>query len=127
MKDGDIMRLNPDCIRDILLFVESNTDYEKECVSLDELLSELPYNKNTLSYHISKMDSAELFEEVYYSGDGIDLISSLSWIGHTYLDNIRDDSVWIKTKSALGKLSSVGLPILIQKAADIATTSLFNS
>ncbi|MDM0756153.1 DUF2513 domain-containing protein [Clostridium perfringens] len=121
------MRLNPDCIRDILLFVESNTDYEKECVSLDELLSELPYNKNTLSYHISKMDSAELFEEVYYSGDGIDLISSLSWIGHTYLDNIRDDSVWIKTKSALGKLSSVGLPILIQKAADIATTSLFNS
>lgn len=121
------MRLNPDCVRDILLFVEDNTDYEKDCVTLNELLSELPYNENTLSYHISKMDSAELFEEVYYSGDGIDLISSLSWLGHSYLDNIRDNSIWSKTKSALGKLSSVSLPILIQKAADIATMALSNS
>ncbi|EOU2128083.1 DUF2513 domain-containing protein [Clostridium perfringens] len=122
------MRLNPDCVRDILLFVEDNTDYEKDCVSSDELLSALShYDRNTLFYHISKMDSAELFDDVYYSDDEINLISSLSWLGHSYLDNIRDNSIWSKTKSALGKLSSVSLPILIQKAADIATMSLSNS
>ncbi|MDK0862826.1 DUF2513 domain-containing protein [Clostridium perfringens] len=122
------MRLNPDCIRDILLFVEDNTDYEKDCVSSDEILAALPnYDKNTLFYHINKMYSAELFDDVYYSDDEVDLVSSLSWTGHAYLDNIRDNNLWAKTKSAAGKFASISLPILIQKAADIATLSLSNS
>ncbi len=79
------MQLNHNCVRDILLFIETNTDYEKSHISLDELLSELPYNETTLSYHISKMDSRDFFEEVCYSDDEIELISRLSHHGRAYL------------------------------------------
>ena len=118
------MRLNHDCIRDILLYVESNTDDEKICISSKELITALSqYDKNTLFYHIRRMDTAELFDNVYYSEDEPDLISNLSWTGHNYIDNIRDDKIWNKTKAAASKLVSVSFPILIQKAADIAFKS----
>lgn len=122
------MRLNPDCIRDILLFVEENTDFENNDVDASVLVESLiKYDKNTLFYHINKMNSAKLFDEVEYCENELIYISSLSWTGHAYLDNIRDNNIWAKTKSAVGKLSSISLPILIQKAADIATISLSNS
>lgn len=117
------MRLNHDCIRDILLFVEENTDDIKESVSSDELLESLPYDKNTLFYHIRRMDDANLFDDVDYFGDGIGLVSNLSWNGHCYIDNIRDLTIWEKVKSSANKLVSVSLPILIEKAAEIAFKS----
>ncbi|MDM0609580.1 DUF2513 domain-containing protein [Clostridium perfringens] len=122
------MRLNPDCIRDILLFVEENTDFENTDVDASVLVESLiEYDENTLFYHIIKMNSAKLFDKVEYCENELIYISSLSWTGHAYLDNIRDNNIWAKTKSAVGKLSSISLPILIQKAADIATMSLSNS
>lgn len=122
------MRLNPDCIRDILLFVEENTDFENTDVDASVLVESLiEYDENTLFYHIIKMNSAKLFDNVEYCENELLYISSLSWTGHAYLDNIRDNNIWAKTKSAVGKLPSISLPILIQKAADIATMSLSNS
>ena len=122
------MRLNLDCIRDILLFIEENTDFENTDVDASDLVEALnKYDKNTLFYHINKMHSAKLFDSIDYCENELLYISSLSWTGHAYLDNIRDNTVWDKTKAAIGKLSSVSFPILIQKAADIATLSLSNS
>ena len=115
------MRLNHDCIRDILIYVESNTDDNKICVSSDELLNALPkYDKNTLFYHIRRIDSAGLFDKICYADNEPKLISNLSWNGHDYIDNIRDDKVWAKTKAAANKITSVSLSVLIKKAADIA-------
>ena len=36
------MRLNPDCIRDILLQIEDKIDSRKTIISFDELLESLP-------------------------------------------------------------------------------------
>lgn len=117
------MRLNHDCIRDILLYIEANTDDDISCISCDTLLEALSkYDKNTLFYHIRRMDTANLFDSVYYSENEPELISNLSWDGHHYIDNIRDDKIWSKTKAAASKLASVSLPILIEKAADIAAS-----
>ncbi|MGN7267361.1 DUF2513 domain-containing protein [Bacillus licheniformis] len=39
-------------------------------------------------------------------------VGSITWDGHQFLDNIRDNAVWSKTKDAVKSLSSVSLSIL---------------
>ena len=119
------MRLIPDCIRDILLYVEENTDSDRESVDFKNLCDSLNYDKNTLDYHIRKLHSAELFDEVYYASNAIIFISSLSWNGHCYVDNIRDSKAWNLTKKATSKVSSVSMPILIEVAASIIKKLIF--
>lgn len=65
MKGDYFMKLNQDCIRDILLFIESN---DKDVVSVDELLVSLPYDKDTIIYHINEMKNLGLFEYITMNG-----------------------------------------------------------
>ena len=121
------MRLNPDCIRDILLYVEENTDSERNCVEFSDICEALKFDMNTLDYHIRKLHSAELFDDVYYSDDTIDFVTSLSWEGHSYTDNIRDSKAWSMTKSATSKVSSVSVSILSEIAATMVKKLIFQN
>ena len=51
------MRLDPDCIRDILVVVEDNTDFSKVATTGDFIESGIvqKYNMNTIAYHIRKL------------------------------------------------------------------------
>lgn len=118
------MRLNYDCIRDILLYIEDNTDYEKECVSSDELLDNLSYDKNTLFYHIDMISQAELVDDVCYADNEPQIISRLSWEGHQYLDNIRDDGIWKTVKEKASSIGSTSLKLLIPLSESIVKQKL---
>ncbi|MGN9161248.1 DUF2513 domain-containing protein [Clostridium sulfidigenes] len=113
------MRLNNDCIRDILLYIEANTDYEKSCINSDVLVKDLKYDKNTIFYHICMIRQARLVDNVSFADNEPKLISRLSWQGHQYLDNIRDNKVWRLLKEKTSKLSSVSLSLLIQLAPTV--------
>lgn len=122
------MKLNNDCIRDILLFIESNTDFEKLFIDPDALVNSLQsYDKNTIYYHIRMISQANLVDNVLFAGNEPYTISSLSWEGHQYLDNIRDDKVWKLLKEKTNQLSSVSLKILISLAPKLIEKYLFNS
>lgn len=123
------MRLNHDCIRDILLYVEDNTTYENSIVEAESLISDMKskYNEDMINYHIAQLDDAELLSGVEYSDDAPECIYKLSWKGHQYIDNIRDNKVWSKLKDMSKSLASVSLPVLIEKAPDIAKLFLSNS
>lgn len=120
------MRLNHDCIRDILLYVEENITYDIESVDVENLISKFSskYDKNTINYHIKQIGNASLVEEVFYSEDSPELISDLTWEGHEYVNNIRDSKVWAKLKDLTKNLASVSLSVLIQKAPDIVNSLL---
>jgi len=55
-----------------------------------------------------------------YAGDELYVLglTSLTWEGHDYLDKIRSDTVWNKTKSVI---SQNGLPFIIDTVKDIAS------
>ncbi|MGO5075220.1 DUF2513 domain-containing protein [Clostridium sporogenes] len=120
------MRLNHDCIRDILLYVEENITYDIESVDVENLISKFSskYDKDTINYHIRQIGNASLVEEVFYSEDSPELISDLTWEGHEYVNNIRDSKVWAKLKDLTKNLASVSLSVLIQKAPDIVNSLL---
>lgn len=113
------MKLNPDCIRDILLYVEKysdfyhTTEYCKEQIP-EELKS---YTHSEIVYHISQSQKSFLINGVHFYDDGKHiLINDLTPSGHEFLANIRDDTLWNKVKSK----GSSSLPIILEIAKDIA-------
>lgn len=115
------MKLNPDCIRGILLTVEDKCDfdtpweYEKDNFE-SEFLAE--YTHKEILYHIKQADESRLIQNVHYYEGGDDvLICDLTPAGHEFLANIRNDSVW---KKVISKASGASLPILLEVAKDAA-------
>lgn len=121
-----IIKLNHDCIRDILLFTEQlpfGETAKNNQIFKSELLNK--YSEDELNYAITRMgnDDAELvIGKVKYASNKpyITTISSLTFKGHKYLDNIRDPKVWKESKKLASKLSSVSIDIL----SDIASTTV---
>lgn len=119
------MKLNPDCIRDILLTVEDTTDSTKmfEYQSDKEKPSKLKkYDHNELMYHIRQCSLSGFFTALQtYDGDDFVIIGDLSPKGHEFLANIRQDNIWNNTKIIAGKVGSKSLDALIQIASNVVT------
>ena len=123
------MRLNYDCIRDILLYIEANTTSTKRNISIKILLESLnqKYDEDTIIYHIYQIESAGLVYNVLYAGNRPIVISDLSPEVHEYVNNIRDNKVWKAIKGKLGEVSSASLPLLIEMAPEIIKKMIFKS
>lgn len=119
------MKLNHDCIRDILLFTE---DLPPDEVAIDDQIYESDrlkkYSKDEIIYAITRLgdNDAKLIKGyVKISGDVpyITCISSLTFEGHKYLDNIRDSKVWSESKKISSKLSSVSIDVMVNIASKV--------
>lgn len=118
------MRLNPDCIRDILFYIEDTTDYQlwtffpRNPQEFDIKLKN-DYLPNEILYHL------ELCEEYGYivtpnsqPMGGIQ-IKRLSVSGHEFLENIRQDTNWNKTKEVAKSAGSTSMEILSNVASSL--------
>lgn len=115
------MKLNPDCIRGILLTIEEKCDfdtpweYEKDNFE-SEYLAE--YSHQEIIYHISQASQSGLIQGVhYYDGGATTLICDLTPAGHEFLANVRNDSIW---KKVMSKAADASLPILFEVAKKAA-------
>lgn len=114
------MRLNPDCIRDILLQVEDKIDSRKTTISFDELLESLPnYDENTLHYHVNQISKSDLVDKVFYADSRPYVISDLSPEGHEFLANIRSNTNWNKTKEIAKNVGSSSISSLREIAVSV--------
>ena len=115
------MKLNHDCIRDILLFVEENVNYNQHAdFSAVELKN---YSRDEIIYSADKLLEAGFIDGNKISSLGATLpsirITSITWTGHQFLDNIRDESIWKSTKSVLSHFSSVSLSMVGNVASQV--------
>lgn len=119
------MKLNPNCIRDILIAVEENTGYgiyldypteRDKCPSLES------YKDDEIRYHIYQCYKSGL---IGFSGKedicGNIPISDLTPAGHSFLANIRSDNVWNDVKTVSSKIGSTSLTALTQIASGIVS------
>lgn len=120
------MKLNYDCIRDILLTVEES-DSQRANISLEskdnyELLSK--YSIDEIQYNALKLKNENYIIAMKYSGDDITkiiFIDDLTWSGHELLNDIRSDTVYNATKDkVLTTLGSVSISVFQQIASSIA-------
>lgn len=128
------MKLNKDCIRDVLLFVE------KECVYYDhpqfgrqlksvsyKMLCEdkyfKQYDKFDIYYTVSKLFEGNYIQGYVipkgnYANFNIANIDGLTLKGHDLTDNIRPETVWKQTKGVLEKIGDFSIGIMSQVAGE---------
>lgn len=99
------MKLNPDCIRDILIAVESATTtrnifslYRDNC---NEIFPQ--YDFDTIMYHMRQCDLYGYFYKASFSLTDSCHVIDLTPLAHEFLANIREDTNWNKTKNIAKK------------------------
>lgn len=119
------MKLNLDCIRDILLTVEKCRYGETLYVSkLEKLLTD--YYNEDIRYNCLKLYEAGYINAVCVHVDNSALpyiheIIDISYPGHEFLANIRKEENWTKTKEIGAKIGSFGLHMAGAIAEGVAT------
>lgn len=116
------MKLNPDCIRDLLLAIEDVTEpgcfwaYNEE----DVQPSLRKYSPSEIEYHLSQ---AEMSDLIILNGcsDGVSMVEDLTPNGHEFLANIRENTVWNGVKEVSGKIGSTSLSTLTTISSNVIT------
>jgi len=129
------MKLNKDCIRAVLIYIEEHCIYEEDkgdnktmhIVNLHELLESKEisdFKEDDIRYTIVKLLEGDYIKGSLIpknNGTNIDIavrISQLTLRGHELLDNIRIESVWNKTKRLLERVGDFSLNTMSQIAKE---------
>lgn len=119
------MKLNHECVRDLLLYLESHlelNDYYDLVTS--ELLETSDFDEEVIYYTAMKLIEAGYIDgKPSYASNVLFRfpISSITWEGHKFLDNIRDDGVWKETKGIISKFTSVSVSMIENISSQVIT------
>lgn len=98
------MKRDMDLVRTILLAL-ANSDEEVWSTSL---VSD-KYSREIIGYHFLILDEAGLIVANVRAADNdpyyIAVASRLTWEGNDFLDAVRDESIWKKVRSTIGKIT----------------------
>ena len=125
------MRLNPDCIRDILLTLEDVTKPNSLIFSTnlynDERLSK--YSVDEFTYHLQQLIWSGYIKvpNKYKSLDNEFIVNDLSPEGHAFISNIRENTNWNKVKKISKKVGSETLSSLRTIAENVIASAIKNS
>ena len=98
------MKRDMDLVRRLLFLIEEQND------TFSELKLPQDIDKTIAIYHLNLMEQAGLTENniKYASDEPYWVYSQLTWEGHDFLDSIKNDTIWDKTKESI---KSKGLEI----------------
>lgn len=118
------MRLNHNCVRDFLIFIEENLRYGYYFEVNKKVINN--HDQEDIVYAADKLFEAGFINANRQGCGTNDLptihIYSITWEGHKFLDNIRDEKIWEETSDIVSSFSSVSLGIIGNVAAQIITT-----
>lgn len=121
------MRLNNDCIREVMLYLENNLELDGNLDST-KLPQAIPnYSADDIIYSVSMLVDAEYLSVTPIKAFGMGpmyIIQSITWTGHEFLDNVRELQVWKETKQITSNVGNVSLNILSQVASSVITKAL---
>lgn len=106
------MQRDMDLVRQILFKIEASPDPE---------LHEMPVisgaEQRVVANHLTLLKEAGLIDAYVTNHMGQHFptfrLIRLTWPGHEFLDNARDDTTWNKAKSIAGKLGGVSFGVLV--------------
>lgn len=115
------MKLNPDCMRDILLRMEDASYLEE--LSPGTIYNALPnYTRDDIDYSIIKLKEAGFIDAIikeYDSGIIILRLDDITYNGHQFLADVRSDNVWHSVKEVSKKVGSNSLNAISQIATGV--------
>lgn len=118
------MKLNPDCVRDILLTIESLPDLKHYLRFDAETIPQYfpNYTMDEIMYHLRQCElSGFLLNPSHTANYEMYTVSDLTPHGHEFLANIRENKIWNGVKTIAEKVGSISLDALTQIAANVIT------
>ncbi len=115
------MKLDLDCIRAILLSIERYP--QPMDLTFDDFCQRLPdFSQENILYCCIKLYEANYINLNYIhlpntAKPVLDTIGDLTFFGHEFLENIKKDTTWNKTKSILFKIGSYSFDAIKQVSA----------
>lgn len=140
------MKLNLDCVRQILFCVEENTGLRKFCFFIDSGLENLYtsfgrepipapayqtellkyFNNDELIYHIYYCAETDLLSISTKPNEYKIIVTDITPVGHDFLENIRDNNVWSDVKNVATKVGSKSLDAVTQIASSVISQIIKN-
>lgn len=118
------MKLNPDCMRDILIVMEK-AGYLEE-LSPSTVYDALPsYTNDEINYSIIKLKEAEFIDAIIREyNDGIIILRliDITYTGHQFLADVRSDNIWNDIKEVSKKVGSNSITAISQIATGVIST-----
>jgi hypothetical protein len=142
-----VLRINIDCIRDLLIFIEEEQTMEELDLSLlgetgktasgrvqpinsAYLLSHEKlkhYSPQDILYSIKQMGEGGLLDvddNTVLAGHTVYEILDITPYGHEFISNLKDGSIWKKVKTAIKTVSGASIPVISKVAAETVIKQL---
>ncbi len=133
------MQLKPDCIRDVLLYLEDNLTIELDNhnfseITLEQLRTEPSlkekYTEEDIWYTVYNLKEVRFIEgRINDAGSNKMMfceIQNITWSGHDFLNTIRPTDIWNATKKSASKLGLVSMRALSSIAMSVANAIITN-
>jgi len=136
------MKINIECIRDILFTVEEETAYNKnfwyqdanqDSKKWDDFSRLKAYSYDEVCYHLNQCNENGYFvshrqrtKPLTFWLKGGFMVQDLSPKGHEFISNIREDTNWKKTKEKAKTMGSFALSSLEKIASNIIVAQINN-
>lgn len=128
------MKLNYDCLRQILLVIEEDLVWENDLnycgLTLRYMVQKLPkFSTADIAYTTKIAIEADLIEGCLHDCDsGILDISyfGLTYEGHQFLDTVRENKIWKKTKEIISSAGGASLSVITSVATNCLTSFISN-
>lgn len=120
------MKLIHDCIRDVMIDIEENLGLNRTVSSREIQIRNSKYSHDDIYYTCQKLKEAGYLNVEFFL-DGYAGVESMTYSGHLFLDNIRDNKVWSTTKSILSKFTSTSIGIVENVASQVITNLIVAS
>lgn len=130
------MKLDMNCVRDILLFLESvpyfitdeSGDVEACGCWFNSICENLPdYPKETLYYSLSKLEEGGYIDmSTLWAGDCLNecCVNFITLSGHEFLESIRDNDRWKKIKSGMAVVRNYSLSAISAIAEGVTSAAI---
>ena len=120
------MKLNHDCVRACMLYLETNLGLKSRINLVSVHLD--GYSDDDVLYSFIKLSEAGFINgKPQPAGNNpayVFITTSITYEGHKFIDSVRDDTVWFATKKISSKVASVSIDILTTIATNVLTKML---
>ena len=130
------MKLDTNCVRDVLLaieelqrvFVNDNGDVEKEALWINGLYAALPgYGREVVFYTLYNLEQAGYIDlTVQWISGCVNMcaINHMTYEGHEFLESIRDSRQWTSVKKGLAAVRNYSLSAISSVAEGITNAAI---
>jgi Hypothetical protein (DUF2513) len=127
IEEEKLMKRDMDLIRELLLRIEA-LDIDAGSVHMLEIYKEPLAHQgddpNKIYYNMRLLMEAGFVAQTSTQGADSFMVTGLTWVGHDFLDSIRDPVIWKKTKDGVKAAGGFTVSLLAELAKGLIKTQV---